>query len=346
VTGRRTVLEMAVVLALFCASPATWAQTTGTIAAANTSRYLSSGRWQWTIFLKGSASELANVTCVRYTLHETFPKPVQDVCTYGAADRPFRLDGEGWGVFEVKLTVTFKNGRTRELRHMLQFTSPAEEGPRFTVDNVATPVGEDSWNWEIFLKGQEDALAQIRCVEYTLHRTFPNPVRRVCTRGCGLRGFPLAATGWGTFDVRISVSLKDGRELTLQHALSFAKSAQRQQVIALTLPQETFRSVRLPEGAQVYVYVGDIEDEWRRRPMLLQVVVPESPVGWGDSGQLKEPELARKLREVRAAKWSVKMSCLGDALEFDVRGRRYVLRVAKVTPRSGQKDTVDLVLSR
>jgi transcription initiation factor IIF auxiliary subunit len=50
-------------------------------------------------------------------------------------------------------------------------------------------------------------LDRIRCVEYTLHPSFPNHVRLVCTRQ---NGFELTARGWGTFTVLIRLLFKDG----------------------------------------------------------------------------------------------------------------------------------------
>lgn len=90
-----------------------------------------------------------------------------------------------------------------------------------TADNVATRVGENKWSWTVFIQGPEDALDQIRCVEYTLHPTFPNPVRTVCQKGTGSRAFALSTTGWGTFEIGIRVITFDGRVQKLSHRLRF-----------------------------------------------------------------------------------------------------------------------------
>ena len=90
-----------------------------------------------------------------------------------------------------------------------------------TADNVATKVREGAWNWTIFLQGPEDALNQIRCVEYTLHPSFPEPVVTVCQKGSASRAFALSGSGWGTFEVGIRVIAHDGREQKLTHHLKF-----------------------------------------------------------------------------------------------------------------------------
>jgi transcription initiation factor IIF auxiliary subunit len=208
------------VLVLVWAHVAT-AQKQESIVPANTSRHLSNDRWAWTIFLKASSDILSTIRCVRYTLHETFPKPVNDVCTMGRADQAFSLSGEGWGVFEVRIQITFNDGRTRGLRHMLQFALPQPPTESLSVDNVSRQVKSGWWEWEVFVKGPESLLSQIKCVEYTLHPTFPNPVQRVCTRGTGPRAFALKSSGWGTFQIRVKVLMKNGNTVDLKHDLSF-----------------------------------------------------------------------------------------------------------------------------
>jgi transcription initiation factor IIF auxiliary subunit len=57
-------------------------------------------------------------------------------------------------------------------------------------------------------------------VEYTLHRSFPNPVRTVCTRQ---NNFELKTDGWGIFTIPIKVLFKDNTTLELSHELSFTR---------------------------------------------------------------------------------------------------------------------------
>ena len=333
-----------IVLALASLGVATAAQTPSTLTAANTSRELPNGRWQWVVFLRGSASELGSIQCVRYKLHPTLPNPVRDVCTQGSKDEAFRLEGEGFGVFEVGITVTFKDGRTRDLRRMLEFTARRGDVPEISVENIAAEVRKGWWSWEVFLVAPDAALAQVKCVEYTLHPTFTQPVQRVCSRGCGLQAFKLSGSGWGTFDIGVRVSLADGRQIALKHPLSFSGAALRRKLATLTLSQESYGTFALPQGRQGYVYVGDIEDEWRRKPVSLRVFVPGDTSSWGATGKLREAEFVQKLQRAGVENWAARMNCLGDALQFAVQGQRYVLGVAKVTPAPSQKDTIDVTI--
>lgn len=101
---------------------------------------------------------------------------------------------------------------------LLPLPSEAQE---VSADNIARYLGNDRWTWTVFIKGSPQALNNIECVEYTLHPTFPNPVQRVCSLGDQQYPFALSATGWGTFQIRIRVFMKDGGHQDLAHYLRF-----------------------------------------------------------------------------------------------------------------------------
>ena len=96
------------------------------------------------------------------------------------------------------------------------------EPPTFQIstDNIASPAGNNRWNWTVFIRADDRTLGQINCVEYTLHPTFPNPVRTVCNRGQGYP-FALSSNGWGTFTIRIRVFMASGEIVPLEHYLRF-----------------------------------------------------------------------------------------------------------------------------
>jgi transcription initiation factor IIF auxiliary subunit len=77
-------------------------------------------------------------------------------------------------------------------------------------------VGQDWWKWAIWLEGAEQELDQVEYVEWRLHPTFPDPVRKSTDRGTGFR---LETGGWGVFPIHASVRLKDGQTLKLRHLL-------------------------------------------------------------------------------------------------------------------------------
>lgn len=84
--------------------------------------------------------------------------------------------------------------------------------------------GDDWWNWSVWLTGPDETLDQIDFVEWTLHPSFPNPVRRVKDRSSNFR---LETGGWGTFPIHARIRMKGastdsgtGSDLKLRHELA------------------------------------------------------------------------------------------------------------------------------
>lgn len=204
---------------LFCHASPSGSQE---ILADNTSRYVGNGRWDWKVFIKASPQILREILYVEYTLHSTFPNPVRRVDKIGDLSYPFALEINGWGIFEIPIKVVFKNQAVHFLKYMLRFVAPPVEVPlQIRANNTATPAGRGWWNWTVYIEGKAEDVNQIQCVEYTLHPTFPNPVREVCHRGTDPHAFPLSTAGWGTFQIQIRVFLKNGRVQMLTHYLRF-----------------------------------------------------------------------------------------------------------------------------
>ncbi len=95
-----------------------------------------------------------------------------------------------------------------------------------SAENVSKYIGNNRWEWTVFVRGDPGTLSQISCVQYELHPTFPNRIRRVCDRGPDPnRAFPLTASGWGTFNIPITITFADGHVETLSHDLHFDSAA-------------------------------------------------------------------------------------------------------------------------
>jgi transcription initiation factor IIF auxiliary subunit len=84
--------------------------------------------------------------------------------------------------------------------------------------------GEDWWEWSVWVEGSNDCLDQVDYVQYTLHHTFRNPVRRVNDRSSK---FKLTTGGWGMFTIYANVVTKNGAEHKLTHGLEFRYPDQR-----------------------------------------------------------------------------------------------------------------------
>ncbi len=93
------------------------------------------------------------------------------------------------------------------------------------LENTSSYAGKrgdtDWWNWTAFIKATPPhSLDEIEYVEYHLHSTFRNPVRRVYKKE---DGFALKTSGWGVFELKAKVVFKDPNRTpeVLSHRLQF-----------------------------------------------------------------------------------------------------------------------------
>lgn len=77
--------------------------------------------------------------------------------------------------------------------------------------------GDDWWRWAVWIDGSEEALDRIDYVEWTLHPTFPDPIRKASNRS---EKFRIETGGWGVFQIRALARAKDGSSIRLKHQLS------------------------------------------------------------------------------------------------------------------------------
>ena len=71
--------------------------------------------YDWQVWLE--SSELHKVGCVKYTLHSSYDNRIKRICD---RNRNFRLKGDGWGSFTVKMELELTNGQKQKLTHRLQ----------------------------------------------------------------------------------------------------------------------------------------------------------------------------------------------------------------------------------
>jgi hypothetical protein len=96
--------------------------------------------------------------------------------------------------------------------------------PSLELTSVAQSSPDKRWNWTAYVSGKKEAIERIKCIVYTLHPTFADPVKKVCKTENPLYPFALAASGWGTFDLLARVEYKDGSSENLVHTLDFSNS--------------------------------------------------------------------------------------------------------------------------
>ena len=81
---------------------------------------------------------------------------------------------------------------------------------------------DDSWAWSAYLTGRD--LPNVQYVQYLLHPSFSKPVRVVDDPA---NGFRLESEGWGPFELKAIVHLKDGGQQLLSHEIKLKSKPER-----------------------------------------------------------------------------------------------------------------------
>lgn len=87
----------------------------------------------------------------------------------------------------------------------------------FEIQQWENYEGDDWWKWAVWIEGGDDALDQIDYVEWVLHPTFPDPIRKSRDRA---KKFRLETGGWGVFLIHARLKMKNGETIPLRHHLS------------------------------------------------------------------------------------------------------------------------------
>src|SRR5437879_66223 len=90
------------------------------------------------------------------------------------------------------------------------------------IENKSSYIGNERWEWTLYATGDSKVINDIRCIEYKLHPTFPNPIQTVCRQGEAETPFALNGSGWGEFNVVATVKLSGGRTVKINHWLKLA----------------------------------------------------------------------------------------------------------------------------
>ena len=187
---------------------------------------MDSGRYDWTVFLVAEEPVLNTIDYVEYVLYPSFRHQVRIIHD---RETNFALSSNGYGEFNIYVTIVLKDGRKKDIIHWLSLeersreeieinTSSLPEYGEINADNYARYLNNEVWEWTVFIETDRETLSQIEYVEYILHPTFPEPVQQVFNRDTK---FALTAKGWGTFEIKIRVVFKDSTERYLTHVLEF-----------------------------------------------------------------------------------------------------------------------------
>lgn len=117
---------------------------------------------------------------------------------------------------------------------------------------VGKKQGEDWYEWCVFIDSEENIIKEIKYVEYILHSTFPNPLRKIEDR---FHRFALYSSGWGEFSVKIRAVLYNGSETIVRYWLQLDKD---------NWPKKERPQQFMNHNAEI-VYDALLHDEYRWR---------------------------------------------------------------------------------
>ncbi len=86
---------------------------------------------------------------------------------------------------------------------------------------IADQYSRKTWEWRVFVDEPPAVLRTISQVEYVLHPTFQQPFQSSTDRD---NQFELKASGWGGFDILITVHYTDGRQEKTSYFLNLQKT--------------------------------------------------------------------------------------------------------------------------
>jgi transcription initiation factor IIF auxiliary subunit len=108
----------------------------------------------------------------------------------------------------------------------------------------------DWFDWCVFASSDEAELRSVSAVEYTLHPSFPDPVRTVSDRE---HRFAIMSNGWGSFLTNIRVVYADGHEEFTSHLVRLDSD----------WPRSTPAEFSNEQDASVYAVLTEGKYRWR-----------------------------------------------------------------------------------
>jgi transcription initiation factor IIF auxiliary subunit len=114
----------------------------------------------------------------------------------------------------------------------------------------------DWYDWCIFASGDPVDVQLVKAVEYTLHPSFPEPVRTISDVG---HRFGLASNGWGSFTARIRVIFANGKEEFTSHLIELEPD---------NWPRKRPLSFSSPQQKSVYDMLIEGNRRWRTAEAL------------------------------------------------------------------------------
>jgi len=188
---------------------------------------------QWTIYIKDCNNAIESVI---FHLDETF-QPKEEIVT----SSPWQISRNGWGEFDIMVTIKLVNGETHQLTHSLSLSANIEHqhalklkfpfGPvLFCVGQLAKALPDGNWDWQVFVK---DPSRQVSKVKFLLHKTFqPNSVV------LSSPPYVLNRTGWGEFEIKVKIYFSNGIKRFYYQPLQFNNPSITTYLVPLALSKQ------------------------------------------------------------------------------------------------------------
>ena len=80
--------------------------------------------YDWKVFVDEDPATLHKIDSVTYFLHPTFPEPVR---TVSDENNKFALETKGWGEFEIRASIQYKDGTSESTSYHLDLKKGVPE---------------------------------------------------------------------------------------------------------------------------------------------------------------------------------------------------------------------------
>ena len=142
---------------------------------------------------------------------------------------------------------------------------------------------DEWWEWCIFVDDTESVIRKIEQVEYTLHRTFPDPIRTITDN---THRFALYSSGWGQFTANIEVLFKDNSTINQRYFVRFSYGG-------WPVKEEPSR-FDTPNEKTVYYAIKDEKRRWRKTDTIVRSTNLSNKKAADVLATLEQKELVRK----------------------------------------------------
>ncbi len=107
------------------------------INVTNTAKYVGSGRYLWTVFLQANDNVLDGIVSVEYTLHPSFPNPVQVI---SERETNFALSSSSSSEFTMYVALLFNDGKKKYIEYRLNFMEGSDEAHQANPSQEKTTI--------------------------------------------------------------------------------------------------------------------------------------------------------------------------------------------------------------